>query len=613
MNYLEAQMKSFYAYKSAAIWVVFLLLLFSCSRKIEIERFDGVSNIEKGEKARLDWSFGRVDYVLIDGYKGEFQPQGWLEVQTERSKSYKFTAINYFDTLHTTWRVNVKGDIQTGGENSAFPGMSESFKPSGYVSGIVSSDDAEPNKMKIMSYGKVGSVGFVDFLLLDKYGNHIRDILSRDISLSISDIDGKKYSIANARENWVPHPQSNLNVHILADNSASAEKNDELLDALKDYSNSYALLDNFDFEWFNSFSSDEYNQISLFQDSFEDVGQPTPAGLNSVFKSCNNLLTQLDTESGFDDILVIFIFSNDNSSIFYDAADVANIAREKSVRVYPVIIGTAVNTNTFKYIANSSGGRLYYIDENAISDAKKVLQEIIFGQKLYYTLQFDASEIYSNTNLTLSLKADGTLVMDNFKIMTTPEPQYSDYQAIACFAFKDTTVKEEFEPHIALLAELMKANPAMTVELIGHCGIEGNEEASYSLALTRAQNVRKLLLAGGVEPKQIRVVSEGSSKPIYYLEQSGWQAYYNRRVEIRWIVPEQLPYEILAESLPSEEQALQKVEDWEHRGYKSYYDRYLKNNNSMYRVRIWGFATIDEANSIATKLKNKYKIAFEVR
>lgn len=606
-------MKLVSTYKMIALSLISIFIFSSCSKKIEIEKFEGKSEISKGEEAHLDWIFKKADYVLIDGYKEQFLPKGSLKVKTDNSKTYKFTAVNYFDTLKAEWQVNVKGEIQTGADGGAIPEMKESFSPSDYLTGTVLSDNSEADKLKIINFDKNGSAGTLNFLVLDKYGNHIRNLISKNINLYITDSNGENYSITNVKENWMATPRKTLNVSILADNSTAAERNDELLKALQKYSESYKLFDNFNFEWFNNISTYQYHQTSVHQNIFESISKPQPQGFNSIFRNCHKLLEEISGSGELGDIIILYVFSNDNSSIFYDAADIAKLAQEKSVKIYPIIIGTAVNTNAFKYIANSSGGRMYNIDESSIGDAKSILHEIVFGQKSYYNLQFDVSKLDSNRNLVLSLQTGETLLMDNFKMILSPEPQYSDYQAIAGFEFKDTTVQAGFLPNIKILAEVMKKNPAMTVELIGHSGIEGNESITYDLALIRSQNVRRLLLSYGVEPKQIRVVSEGSSKPIYYLEQSAWQTYYNRRVEIRWIVPEQLPYEILAESFPSEELALKKVEEWEKLGYKAYYDRYLKHNNPHYRVRIWGYATIDEANQISSKLKKQYKSEFEVR
>jgi hypothetical protein len=51
---------------------------------------------------------------------------------------------------------------------------------------------------------------------------------------------------------------------------------------------------------------------------------------------------------------------------------------------------------------------------------------------------------------------------------------------------------------------------------------------------------------------------------------------------------------------------------WEDRGYRSYFDRYIVENHIVYRVKIWGFSTANDAEKEAAKLANKYDGYFAV-
>jgi hypothetical protein len=90
------------------------------------------------------------------------------------------------------------------------------------------------------------------------------------------------------------------------------------------------------------------------------------------------------------------------------------------------------------------------------------------------------------------------------------------------------------------------------------------------------------------------------------LQQAPWQQYYNRRVEVRWLDPDLLPYEIIAQTSDSETEALKNVEKWEFHGYNAYYERYLENHSPVYRVKIWGFPTLEEAEASANKIQTIY-------
>ena len=187
-----------------------------------------------------------------------------------------------------------------------------------------------------------------------------------------------------------------------------------------------------------------------------------------------------------------------------------------------------------------------------------------------------------------------------------------EYQALASFDYKDTYLKDEFEPILSSLAEVLKDNPDSKIQLVGHSSIEGNNKVNLSLSERRADVIKNHLVALGASPTQIKTKAVGASQPIYYLQTSPWQQQYNRRVEVRWLDPSILPFEIIADVTYSEDEAMVKVEEWEDRGYRVYYDRYLKNYTPNYRVKLWGYSTEDEATSTAQKLGKKYKKEFVV-
>jgi outer membrane protein OmpA-like peptidoglycan-associated protein len=205
-------------------------------------------------------------------------------------------------------------------------------------------------------------------------------------------------------------------------------------------------------------------------------------------------------------------------------------------------------------------------------------------------------------------------IADTVKIPITREIQFFRYQAVASFEQRDTVLSRDFDETISTLARVLSESPGRKIELIGNSSIEGNDEESQKLALKRAQEVRRRLIELGADPAMIRIRSEGSSNPIYYLQNSYWAQYYNRRVELRWLDPDYLPFEIISGYRDSEFDALLQVEAWENIGYRSYYDRVLQNNFPVYRVKIWGYKTQQDAEEVASRLAKRYTdFQFEIR
>jgi hypothetical protein len=121
------------------------------------------------------------------------------------------------------------------------------------------------------------------------------------------------------------------------------------------------------------------------------------------------------------------------------------------------------------------------------------------------------------------------------------------------------------------------------------------------------------MIESGVHPEQIRTSTEGASRPLYLFPKYNWQHRYNNRLEIRWLLPEDYPYEIVADVFLSEEEANLSVEFWEDREYRAYYQRIIQNNRPAYRVLIWGYKVETDAVEVAKKLSKDYKKRYYVK
>jgi stress response protein YsnF len=166
---------------------------------------------------------------------------------------------------------------------------------------------------------------------------------------------------------------------------------------------------------------------------------------------------------------------------------------------------------------------------------------------------------------------------------------------------------------VTSITTVLKDNPQYSIELIGHSSIEdGKEENNVKISAERVNNIKSVFLQEGVPEYQIKSNSLGSAKPIYFLPSTEWQQHYNRRVEVRWIKPGDLPYEIIAQEYWTEEEAQKQVNEWQAKGFRAYFERYLVNNRPAYKVKLWGFESKDQALSEAKKLKASYKFDFLV-
>jgi outer membrane protein OmpA-like peptidoglycan-associated protein len=95
------------------------------------------------------------------------------------------------------------------------------------------------------------------------------------------------------------------------------------------------------------------------------------------------------------------------------------------------------------------------------------------------------------------------------------------------------------EPLMELL-QLMRENPNLKIEIIGHICCQDESEpdgydhtdGTYTLSLNRAKAVFLFLRKGGIEASRMTYKGVGSSQKLYPREQNSWEQSQNRRVEI---------------------------------------------------------------------------------
>lgn len=98
------------------------------------------------------------------------------------------------------------------------------------------------------------------------------------------------------------------------------------------------------------------------------------------------------------------------------------------------------------------------------------------------------------------------------------------------FDFAKATITPEYKAIIQMHAESIKGHKNGTVTLDGNCDERGSAEYNLGLGQRRADAVKKLLVAAGVQASQIKTTSSGKEKPkLTCHEESCWKG--NRRVD----------------------------------------------------------------------------------
>lgn len=98
------------------------------------------------------------------------------------------------------------------------------------------------------------------------------------------------------------------------------------------------------------------------------------------------------------------------------------------------------------------------------------------------------------------------------------------------FAFDRAELLPESRALLERKADILRANPALVVNLEGHCDERGSDEYNLVLGQRRAEAIRQFLLGRGVNATQLATSSYGEEAPLSS-EATEWAWARNRRGE----------------------------------------------------------------------------------
>lgn len=99
------------------------------------------------------------------------------------------------------------------------------------------------------------------------------------------------------------------------------------------------------------------------------------------------------------------------------------------------------------------------------------------------------------------------------------------------FDINKADIRADFRPILDRFAQTLVANPAATVQIIGHTDSTGSDAINNPLSVNRAASTREYLASRGVQPSRVQIDGRGKNDPIADNGTVEGRA-KNRRVEI---------------------------------------------------------------------------------
>ena len=107
----------------------------------------------------------------------------------------------------------------------------------------------------------------------------------------------------------------------------------------------------------------------------------------------------------------------------------------------------------------------------------------------------------------------GAVEQSNLNSNLSPQQQLAQIGDRVFFGLDQFEVSPESAATLDKQAEWLRANPAVTLTIEGHCDERGTREYNLALGQKRADSVRRYLAAAGIDGSRLQTLSFGKERP----------------------------------------------------------------------------------------------------
>ncbi len=275
------------------------------------------------------------------------------------------------------------------------------------------------------------------------------------------------------------------------------------------------------------YGMEKYSSHNL-DNTFEKISEPGGfSPLNEALDAAGADLKGLPGQTA----LIIITDGLDMPGNVLESARALKAAYGSSICFYPIQVGDAPEGQALlKKVADIGGCGFYsnadqlltsagmagfvekvFLSEKTVTAAKTVVNQRKDSDK---DGVYDEDDQCPGTPLGANVNAVGCWVLNN-----------------VLFDFDKDIIKPEAYPLLDNVAEILKKNPVMSVELHGHCDNVGTAPYNMDLSMRRAKAVKAYLVKKGIRANRMATMGFGFTKPVALNGTEIGRA-LNRRVEI---------------------------------------------------------------------------------
>lgn len=230
-------------------------------------------------------------------------------------------------------------------------------------------------------------------------------------------------------------------------------------------------------------------------------------------------------------------FAVNNVGIFFSDRKVANTTADNALTFTPQVLeksnkplNTLQGWQTVCAVYLAKGGEEFIIiggfgteDQMKVEKVKKPAsqQGVVMNESYYFLDKVEVRQVEAQSQCFCGKPEDRDPELIYSRASANTPGMKADQiirNSGVYFSYLSPEVPEQFNQELASIAELLKTNPALKIELVGHSESDEVNEAKINvryggMALSRAEKVKQFLVDKGVDAGRIEVSSKDNTAP----------------------------------------------------------------------------------------------------
>ncbi|MCE7932958.1 MAG: VWA domain-containing protein [Chlorobi bacterium CHB2] len=221
--------------------------------------------------------------------------------------------------------------------------------------------------------------------------------------------------------------------------------------------------------------------------------------------------------AGYKRVAILFSDGGDNSS---DSTleSVHRVARETNTAIYTVAYGMA-EEEPMRNLAGYTGGRFYRL--YSTKEFPYVFADIYRSMNNYYRITYRPPQCDARHTARAWLSFPELQALTVSDYGTYDRSLFTPFDPVGTIAFVNiefdydkATIRPESLPLLGQVAEAMRSNPKLVMEIRGHTDDRGGDDYNQRLSEKRAEAVLEELVEMGIGRNRLVAKGFGESKPL---------------------------------------------------------------------------------------------------